>query len=209
MCRTFTFDGSKYIYETGKYDLARLNERAVEVPIAAKLLETNDNVLEVGNVLRHYGHRPYMVIEGGKEFVVNYLLGKWSTAPTPIYDCSICIGGLAHLAVDDAIDMVQQIKGALKPGSPYLFTIPHGSNEDIDMAITVNDFEVDYIMRMDKRDGELHTWKQELRRFGEIKDLAYNGKSQGANTLYILAGNTPDEPQFIYSKSGAVKPPIT
>lgn len=194
MNKTFTFDGEKYTYEKGEYNNARLNERAVEVPIAARLLSIKNKVLEVGNVLSHYGHEAHTVIDMGdygKGFDVEDIL---LFQPGELFDCAICISVLVHFPANIfAVEIVQHIKSLLKPGSPYLFTIPHGYNEEMDMAITVNSFEVDYIYRMDKKDGELHTWKQEVRRFGEIKDLAYNGKSQWANTLYILAGNTEVE----------------
>lgn len=195
MNKTFTFNSEKYTYETGEYNNARLNERAIEVPIAAKLVSNYDKVLEVGNVLSHYisdfMHTVVDMGDYGKQIQSTDIL---LFEPGELFDCAISISTLEHMeSVDHAIKAVEYIKSLLKSGSPYLFTIPHGYNAEIDMAITLNSFEVDYIMRMDKRDGKLHTWKQEVRRFGEIKDLAYNGKSQWANTVYILAGNTPDE----------------
>lgn len=196
MNKTFKFDSKQYTYETGEYNNARLNERAVEVPIAAKLLSTHNKVLEVGNVLSHYGYEVEMVMDMGSEGDYVKSEDVISFNLDGIFDCAICIGVLAHLNVDAALKIVEYTKASLKPGSPYLFTIPHGYNANVDMALTVDAFHTDYIYRMDKKDGELHTWKQEIRRFGEIKDLAYNGKSQWANTLYILSGNTPDEDEL-------------
>lgn len=193
MNKTFTFDGEKYTYETGEHNNARLNERAVEVPIAAKLASAYDKVLEIGNVLGHYGYESHTVVDMGDYGKQIHTTDILLFEPGELFDCAISISTLEHMeSADHAIKAVEHIKSLLKPGSPYLFTIPHGFNPAIDEAITIDSFETDYIYRMDKKDGELHTWKQELRRFGEIKDLAYNGKSRWANTLYILSGTISD-----------------
>lgn len=198
MNKTFTFDDSKYTYETGEYNDARLNERAVEVPIAAKLATTYDRVLEVGNVLSHYGYEVNTVVDMGdygKGFDVEDIL-LFKTGE--LFDCAICISALVHFPADIfAIEIVQHIKSLLKPGSPYLFTIPYGYNASIHSAIDENEFSVDNTYRLDKVDFEKHTWKElTAKQTNRLPDLAYNGKSQWANTLYILAGNTPDEDEL-------------
>lgn len=198
MNKTFTFNDEKYSYCTGEYNHARLNERAVEVPIAMKLAANYDDVLEVGNVLNHYipdfMHTVVDMGDYGKEIHTTDIL---LFQPGELFDCAISISTLEHMkSVEHAIKAVEYIKSLLKPGSPYLFTVPYGFNPAIDMAVQLDEFSVDNTYRLDKLDSDKHTWKQE-RRLGDVSDeLAYNGQSQWANTVFILTGYTEDKSEF-------------
>lgn len=55
--RTFSYRGAQLAYFVHRHNYTWLNERAVEIPIARLALTGvgNGRVLEVGNVLSHYG----------------------------------------------------------------------------------------------------------------------------------------------------------
>lgn len=59
----FTFDGEVFDYADYAYNTTRLNERAVEIPLARRFIATNGIDLEVGNVLCHYGHDGHQVVD--------------------------------------------------------------------------------------------------------------------------------------------------
>lgn len=198
MNKTFTFDKQQYTYETGAHNNARLNERAVEVPIAAKLASSYSNVLEVGNVLSHYVpdfmHTVVDMGDYGKEIHTTDIL---LFTPGELFNCAISVSTLEHMAnVDHAIKAIEHIKSLLEPGSPYLFTIPYGWRDEFDEAVLNRMFPVETIHRLNKIDIEKHTWKQvSLRGIKNYDDslLNYNGQSKWANTVFILSGYTPND----------------
>jgi len=59
----FCFDGRTYEYFDHPHNTTRLNERAVEIPIARQWIADHGMDLEVGNVLGHYGHAGHWVID--------------------------------------------------------------------------------------------------------------------------------------------------
>src|SRR5437660_5287962 len=61
----FSLGGQEYPYCLAAYNYAWKNERTVEVPIAARVLEAHKGkrILEVGNVLPHYLPTSHIVID--------------------------------------------------------------------------------------------------------------------------------------------------
>jgi len=59
----FEFDGETLDYCRDVYNATEFNERAVEIPIARRFIAEHGLDLEVGNVLRHYGHTSHRVID--------------------------------------------------------------------------------------------------------------------------------------------------
>lgn len=60
---TFTFNGEQLAYARDAYNDTALNERTVEIPIARRFIAEYGMDLEVGNVLRNYGHTDHKVID--------------------------------------------------------------------------------------------------------------------------------------------------
>src|SRR3954470_19861410 len=61
----FEFEGERYEYLYGAYKRSWMTERAVEVPIAQRLVDASigKRVLEVGNVLSHYGPQRHTIVD--------------------------------------------------------------------------------------------------------------------------------------------------
>src|SRR5579872_7186960 len=62
---SFEFRGKTYLYFWHRYNATWRNERAVEIPIAREFIAQSrgGNVLEVGNVLSHYGPVQHDVLD--------------------------------------------------------------------------------------------------------------------------------------------------
>jgi hypothetical protein len=145
--KTFTWRGQTLPYETGAYNNAGKNERAVEVPIARAWLETVSGVgLEVGNVLGHY--------EGAPERTV---VDLWEKAVgvrnvdlfdvTERYDWVLAISTVEHVRHDappahplGGVDAIAHLRSLLNPGGRMLVTVPFGHNDGLDAAILLGHF---------------------------------------------------------------------
>lgn len=120
-----------------EYNTTRLNERAVEIPIALTWLA--DRVLadgvEVGNVLSHYGfpaHRVVDLYETGAD--VDNIDVFDLEGP---FEWIVSISTLEHVG-DDRGDpsgpmrAIEHLESLLEPGGAMLVTIPGGHNRQLD-----------------------------------------------------------------------------
>jgi hypothetical protein len=188
MSNHFQFNGGQYSYHDAKYNTSRYNERAVEVPIGLDFLtQHSENLLEVGAVLPYYSDTPHTVIDltDGHEMVTraNVLTYHVET----LYSAAISISTLEHVGdgYEDTLRSMQYIQYLLEPNAPYLFTIPHGYNANLDKAIQSGNAPVDNVYHMTKVDAIKHIWKQSD---GYEEYKPYNKFSPNANSIYILTG---------------------
>ena len=155
---TFILDGSVYYYFIHWYNMTWRNERAVEIPIAWKMVNNNNQakILEIGNVLSHYypvNHDVVDKYEKGpgviNEDVVDFRPGNK-------YDLIISISTLEHVGWDelpkDSEKIVRAIDNLLKLLSPegvMLITLPVGENLELDLLVREGaiSFTEQYAMR--------------------------------------------------------------
>jgi len=145
---TFEWRGQTLPYLVHDYNTTALNERAIEVPIAywwAQHFEMMDpDVLEVGNVLNHYGWADHRVIDLYEvaEGVENIDLLDLEPLGDE-YDRIVCISTLEHFncrddgLVDDwsPIQGLMKLFNLLKHGGEMLVTIPFGQNPYLDVFL--------------------------------------------------------------------------
>ena len=80
--REFEYRGESLQYVFENYNVTWSNERCAEIPIARwHLAQTNGPVLEVGNVLGHYGAHSHTVIDKYETVprVINEDITEWQT----------------------------------------------------------------------------------------------------------------------------------
>jgi SAM-dependent methyltransferase len=142
--RTFTFGGATYRYLTHHYNRSWLNERTVEVPIAQAALEHKPGarVLEVGNVLGHYGTVEHLVVDRYEHGpgVLNRDILDFDDPRG--FDLIVSISTVEHVGLDRvppapelAVEALAHMQGLLAPGGEMLVTVPAGYNEELDAAI--------------------------------------------------------------------------
>jgi SAM-dependent methyltransferase len=140
---TFTFEGEVYPYLVHPHNFTWENERAVELPIASRaLLQAQANgarVLEVGNVLSHYGRVRHDILDKYEEApglihadVVDY-------CPPHRYDFIVSVSTLEHVGWDEqprvaekAELAIRHLREILTPDGHLLVTVPIGHNPHLD-----------------------------------------------------------------------------
>jgi hypothetical protein len=141
--RSFTWQGRRYPYFLHRYNLTWSNERAVEVPIVRDLVERfsldGRAVLEVGNVLAHYGPVGHEVLDKFERGpgVINADAADFRSQRR--YDLIVSISTLEHVGWDEeprdprkVIRAVANLAGHLAPGGRLVATLPLGYNPPLD-----------------------------------------------------------------------------
>jgi SAM-dependent methyltransferase len=166
--RTFRVDGRDHAYLRHPYNYTWLNERAVEVPLAADVLAGADpgRVLEIGNVLSHYQPVSHTVVD------------KYERAPgvlnadvvdLPVggpYDLVLAVSTLEHVGFDEEprdpgkpARAVERLTSVLAPGGRLWCTFPVGYNPALDERLASDGLGFDRLTAL-RRTGRDNTWVQ-------------------------------------------------
>jgi len=153
---TFTFGGASYPYLLHNYNRTYWNERAVEVPIVARVVERERGaILEVGNVLGHYRRGSHDVLDKYEVApgVINADVLDWS--PGRRYELIVSISTLEHVGWDERRErdkvarVVERIRTWLAPAGQAVVTWPLGYNPWIDALIDTGTFaELGFLRRI-------------------------------------------------------------
>jgi len=133
--RTFEFAGRRFRYLVHNYNRTWLNERAVEVPIIFHVIARwpGRRMLELGNVLSHYGSVAHDVLDKYEvgEHVINQDVVEYQ--PSARYDMIVSISTLEHVGWDEQPRDPQKVRAAvaalnrmLVPGGTAVITVPLG-----------------------------------------------------------------------------------
>jgi SAM-dependent methyltransferase len=142
--RAFAFRGANYPYLFHRHGFTWLNERAVEVPIAARALRgaPDARVLEVGNVLGHYGHTGHTVVDKYERGPGVINVDALAFEPPERYDLILSVSTVEHIGWDEtqrdpqrAERTVEALARHLAPGGLLLITLPVGYNPVLDDAV--------------------------------------------------------------------------
>jgi SAM-dependent methyltransferase len=162
---SFTLDGAAVPYFSHPYNWTWLNERAVEVALAERVLAgATGRVLEVGNVLAHYRAVSHDVVD------------KYERAPgvrnadvlavTGSYDLIVSVSTLEHVGLDEdvrdpakPVRAVRALKEALAPGGTLWVTLPVGYNPDLDAAVRSGELAFDRLSAL-RREPRRNGWRQ-------------------------------------------------
>ena len=203
--RTFTFDGVSYGYTLHRYNTTYRSERAVEIPIATRLLDASrgKRVLEVGNVLSHYHPGSHEVLDKYERVdgIVNVLEGYdpggivivnqdvTEFQPGRPYDVILSVSTLEHVGWDEEPRDPAKIRRAfdhleslLAPGGQLWFTAPVGYNPELDRLLgeePARFTRLGFLLRVSKD----NIWREAT--WEEVRHARYNTPFPSANAVAI------------------------
>jgi SAM-dependent methyltransferase len=144
--RSFQWDGVTIDYFYHRYNTTWANERAVEVPIAKRYLEGIEpaNLLEVGNVMAHYGVLGHAIVDKYEpaagiinEDIIDY-------APGRKFELILSVSTFEHIGFDDdtsdrsgekILKAIGRCRTLLGPKGRLVITVPLGYNPDLDLLV--------------------------------------------------------------------------
>jgi len=167
---SFTYDGASIPYLRHRYNWTWLNERAVEVPLALGILgkaADGARVLEVGNVLGHYGAVGHTVVDRYERApgVINEDVAAFDPGDER-FDLIVSVSTLEHVGFDEeprdpdkAADAVRRLGSMLAPGGLLWLTIPVGYNPDLERAVRGSALGLTGLTALRRHGGGL-AWRQ-------------------------------------------------
>ena len=136
---TFFWNGQALEYFDHRYNYTRLNMRRVEIPIARWFLQqkSGTRILEVGNVLSHYGPVTWPVVDLREPGAINVDVMEWE--PEEPIDLLISISTIEHIGVGKykraaarvrPSGVLARFRSFLAPGGQAVVTAPTGYGLD-------------------------------------------------------------------------------
>lgn len=166
--KEFEFQGEKLNLFYHAYNMTWACERCVEVPIGRRMVERAraGKVLEVGNVLGHYGPVHHTVLDKFErsEGVINEDILDFS--PSDRFDLILSLSTFEHIGFDDDSEggsgakiqaAIQACLRLLTPGGTLVLTLPIGYNPELDQMIAADDLgaqKATYLRRVGTLDWE-------------------------------------------------------
>lgn len=187
---TFAFAGRDYPLLYHRHGFTWLNERAVEVPIAAQAVAdaAGRRVLEVGNVLGHYGRAGHTVIDKYEEGPGVLNVDALDFRPAEQLDLIVSVSTLEHIGWDETVReparaerAVGTLANHLAPGGTLLVTLPVGYNPVLDDAVRTG--RVSFTTLRALRRTERTQWVEA--RPDEVWTVAYDHLRCAANAILV------------------------
>lgn len=172
---TFEFDGERLPYATDTYNDTEFNERTVEIPIARRFIAAHGLDLEVGNVLRHYGHTEHRVVD------------RYDTDPhvqnLDVFDISgeagsvVAISTVEHVRWDepprDAQAAIRALDHLIAISDALFVTVPMGYHPALDSHLLYGPHNATSASTMIRsKDGWRQTSRPQWRRYGATTQWA-------------------------------------
>ena len=193
---SFTFRGHPYRYFWHRYNATWRNERAIEIPIARRFLAgiPPDKVLEIGNVLSHYGPVAHEVVDKYEQTTDVRNEDVCEFRPNKKYELILSISTLEHVGWDEeprdetkVLRAIENLRGLLAPEGKLVVTIPVGYNAALDRMIEqgrISFTERTYLKRNPRR----NQWHEVSD--AEVRHPQYNRQANCAHELLVgIIGN--------------------
>jgi hypothetical protein len=192
----FVFDGHPCRYLVHHHNATWTNERTVEVPIAARVIERHPGgrMLEVGNVLHNYLPRGYVPTQ--REVVDKHERAPGVTnvdvlafSPAVRYDIIVSISTMEHVGWDEeprdgalAAAAIACLHTWLAPGGELLVTVPLGYHAELDRQLLDGEplFEQ---LRFMRRVDAANSWAQADA--DEVRGARYGSPFPYANAIAV------------------------
>jgi SAM-dependent methyltransferase len=140
----FAFGGEEYPYLYHRYKFTWLTERTVEVPIVRAIVDGRraSRLLEVGNVLPHYGEHTHVVVDKYERAPGVLNRDVLDLADLGRFELIVAISTLEHVGWDEeprdpgkAVEAVGALRALLGPGGRLVITVPVGYHPGLDAAL--------------------------------------------------------------------------
>lgn len=189
--RRFNFAERSYPYFIHAYLTTWRTERSIEIPLALDALDRHQGgrVLEIGNVLGHYGRGPHDVVDKYEhaEGVLN--VDVLDYRPSASYDLVLAVSTLEHVGFDEPEPhdphkpqrALEHLASLLVPGGELLVTLPLGYNPHADEALAAGRLRFDELGFLKRVSSG--TWRQVSA--GEVAAARYGKPYPFANAVAI------------------------
>jgi SAM-dependent methyltransferase len=188
---SFTFRGKPYRSFWHRYNATWRNERAAEIPIARSFLAgiPPDKVLEIGNVLSHYGPISHEVVDKYEqaEGIRNEDVCDFKSERK--YALILSISTLEHVGWDEGprdetkvLRAFENLQSLLAPGGRLVVTFPLGYNPSLDRMIEerrISFTERVYLKRKPRR----NEWSEVSA--AEVRHPQYDWQAYEAHELLV------------------------
>jgi SAM-dependent methyltransferase len=164
----YALQGKTYPIHVGWYNKTWRNERQVEIPPALELVAATppEEVLEVGNVLAHYGSTGHTVVDKYELAPGSLAVDVVDYEPLRRFQLVVAISTLEHVGWDEPERdpakfrrAVRHLASLLTPGGLLWASVPLGHNPAADAFVAKPDpgFEISFLVRGSKRPGD---WRE-------------------------------------------------
>lgn len=163
---SFTWAGRLYPLFRHRYHYTWMNERAVEIPIFRALLAGHDpaRVLEVGNVLSHYGPVEHTVVDRYERAAGVVNRDVVDIRPDGELDLIVSISTLEHVGWDEdprdpdkSARAIEHLRSLLAPGGRLVFSVPAGYNPGLDRRLAAGEVDVSELGALRREGGR---WRE-------------------------------------------------
>jgi hypothetical protein len=187
----FDFHGESYRYFWHQYNATWRNERAVEIPIARGFLAdiSADKVLEIGNVLSHYGPVSHEIVDKYEraEGIRNEDVCDFKSDKK--YELILSISTLEHVGWDEkpkdeskVLQGFENLQSLLTPEGRLVVTIPLGYNPPLDRMI--DEGWISFSERVFlKREPRRNIWREVSAE--EVRHPHYDRQAHAAHELLV------------------------
>jgi SAM-dependent methyltransferase len=188
---SFSFAGAEYRYFVHPYNETWRNERAVELPIVLRAIDQQPGarVLEIGNVLAHYGRRGHDVVDKYEAAPRVRSVDVVELEAEQPYDLVVTISTLEHVGFDEEVRdpgkprrAVERMASVLAPGGTLVVTVPLGYNDGLDRDLREGAIGFDEL-RFLKRVSARNHWLEVSS--AEVEGVAYGTPYPWANALAV------------------------
>ncbi len=132
---SFVWNGRRLNYFDHPYNHTALNSRRVEVPIARWFIAhagEKAQILEVGNVLAHYGPIHWPAVDLREKGAINADIMRWEP-PEPL-NLIVSISTIEHVQAPPS-RVLARFRDFLAPGGLAVATAPTGYSADLDREL--------------------------------------------------------------------------
>ena len=196
----FLFNDIQFNYFISLYNTTFQNERAIEIPIILDYIKkvNGKNVLEIGNVMKHYFKNDHIVVDKYEKGNGVLNLDIIDYEPNDRFDIIVSISTFEHIGFDEVLrysdekknevfqesllKAIEKTKSLLNDNGLFVFTAPYGFNSFLDAQLEKNQLKMTELYYL-KRVSKDNAWEQVS--LDDLKGTLYGNPYTCANGMII------------------------